>query len=117
MTERYARIEAGVVVNLELWPEGAQPAGLVPAYDAVQIGWTWDGSSFSPPTASADEQAAEARAKRNYLLGESDVMVLPDYPHADEAARLAWLDYRQALRQVPEQTGFPENINWPERPQ
>lgn len=28
-----------------------------------------------------------------------------------------WQDYRQALRDIPQQTGYPENVIWPELPQ
>ena len=39
----------------------------------------------------------------------------PDYP-ADEAAQAAWRAYRQALRDMPEQPGFPMEVEWPEVP-
>ena len=39
-------------------------------------------------------------------------MLLPDYPACKEALA----EYRQALREVPEQPGFPEDIIWPEKP-
>lgn len=42
------------------------------------------------------------REKRNSLLQESDVYVLPDFPHPDEATKQAWLTYRQQLRDFPE---------------
>ena len=29
----------------------------------------------------------------------------------------AWATYRQGLRDVPEQAGFPEDINWPTTPE
>ena len=28
----------------------------------------------------------------------------------------AWATYRQALRDVPEQDGFPEEVTWPSKP-
>ena len=40
------------------------------------------------------------RSERYTRLVASDVYSLPDFPHADEAARQAWLDYRQALRNI-----------------
>ena len=54
--------------------------------------------------------AAEARAKRDNLLAESDTYAL-----ADRITK-SWTDYRQALRDVPLQAGFPENISWPPEP-
>jgi len=65
----------------------------------------------APPTTA--ELAAQARAQRDSLLVESDWTQLPDVP---ESTRAAWAQYRQALRDVPQQSGFPNTITWPERP-
>ena len=62
-----------------------------------------------------EEYAAEARAKRNTLVAETDYLAMPDYPLPEEK-RQAVLAYRQALRDVPEQEGFPRQIDWPEKP-
>ena len=62
-----------------------------------------------------EDFAAEAREKRNALIAETDYMALPDYPLDDEK-RAAVLTYRQALRDVPEQAGFPRQIDWPTQP-
>ena len=56
------------------------------------------------------------RNKRNILLRESDVYSLPDYPHPTEEARQAWLDYRQALRDLPANTEDPSSPVWPQEP-
>ena len=61
------------------------------------------------------ECAAEARAKRNALIAETDYLVMPDYP-LGAGKKAAVLAYRQALRDVPEQAGFPRQIDWPARP-
>ena len=50
------------------------------------------------------------RNQRNTLLNESDVYALA-YRITDE-----WRTYRQALRDVPSQAGFPDNITWPVKP-
>jgi len=47
---------------------------------------------------------------RDTLLSESDVHALADRI-TDE-----WRTYRQALRDVPSQAGFPDNITWPTKP-
>ena len=62
-----------------------------------------------------EEYATEAREKRNALIAETDFMAMPDYP-LDEERKAAVLAYRQALRDVPEQAGFPRQINWPTKP-
>ena len=61
------------------------------------------------------EYAAEARAKRNVLIAETDYLAMPDYPLTEER-KTAVLAYRQALRDVPEQAGFPRNVEWPVNP-
>jgi hypothetical protein len=57
MSNRYALVENGVVVNVILWdgdteawqpPEGAT-AELLPADSPVSIGFTFNGTMFSPP--------------------------------------------------------------------
>lgn len=59
--------------------------------------------------------AASARQKRDRLIAATDYLVTPDYPI--ESDRLAKVKtYRQALRDVPEQTGFPRTITWPDKP-
>jgi hypothetical protein len=56
----------------------------------------------------------EAKTKRNRLLYESDWTQLPDVTLSNKAA---WATYRQALRDISKQSGFPENIIWPTPPQ
>ena len=59
--------------------------------------------------------AASARQKRDRLIAATDYLVTPDYPI--ESDRLAKVKtYRQALRDVPEQSGFPRTITWPDKP-
>jgi len=59
------------------------------------------------------EQASDrVRAERDRLLTASDWTQVADAP----ADATAWATYRQALRDVPQQEGFPENIKWPEKP-
>jgi hypothetical protein len=61
------------------------------------------------------EFAKEAREKRNALIAETDFMAMPDYP-LDAEQKAAVMAYRQALRDVPEQAGFPRQIDWPVKP-
>ena len=59
--------------------------------------------------------AASARQKRDRLIAATDYLVTPDYPI--EPDRLAKVKiYRQALRDIPEQSGFPRTIAWPDKP-
>lgn len=56
------------------------------------------------------------RKKRNTLLSKTDYLATIDYPHPSPEAKQAWLDYRQALRDLPANTVDPENPVWPEAP-
>ena len=57
---------------------------------------------------------AQIREQRNKLLSESDWTQIPDNP-LSQSERESWAAYRQQLRDIPEQAGFPTNITWPER--
>jgi hypothetical protein len=52
--------------------------------------------------------ASNARQERNALLAATDYAALTDVTLSAEMTT-----YRQALRDVPEQEGFPHVINWP----
>lgn len=56
--------------------------------------------------------AAQARAQRDKLLAETDWRFRSDLTPSQQ-----WVDYCQALRDVPEQAGFPHNIEWPAKPE
>jgi hypothetical protein len=58
-----------------------------------------------------DRLAAEERAKRTALLMETDHYALSDVTMSSDMTA-----YRQALRDVPQQTDFPGTINWPTKP-
>jgi len=55
------------------------------------------------------EQAKSVRTARDEKLKDSDWTQIADAP-VDKAA---WATYRQALRDVPTQSGFPWEITWP----
>ncbi len=58
----------------------------------------------------AELKVLKQRTERNMLLAETDYAALPDTPEMSDAMKA----YRQALRDVPAQEGFPTDINWPE---
>ena len=60
-------------------------------------------------------EAEVARLTRNEMLWESDWTQLPDAPLTD-TEKVAWTEYRQALRDLPEQEGFPNNSVFPAAP-
>ena len=63
----------------------------------------------------AKDVEMEVRNQRTSLLFSTDIYMLSDYPISEEK-RNEFKTYRQALRDVPQQEGFPDNIVWPEKP-
>lgn len=57
-------------------------------------------------------QATSVRADRNERLKACDWTQLQD----SSVDKAAWASYRQALRDVPEQAGFPWEVQWPAEP-
>ena len=60
------------------------------------------------------EQAKSVRADRDAKLAASDWTQGKDIA---ENISTAWATYRQALRDVPAQAGFPWNVTWPTQPE
>jgi hypothetical protein len=63
-------------------------------------------------TAKDAEQAKNVRADRNQRIAECDWTQLPDAP-VDKAV---WATYRQSLRDISKQAGFPWEVTWPVAP-
>jgi hypothetical protein len=63
-------------------------------------------------TAKDAEQAKSIRNSRTEKLKDSDWTQLAD----STADKAAWATYRQALRDITAQAGFPWTIDWPEAP-
>ena len=70
----------------------------------------------SVPEPTEEQQEMQIRAQRNSLLTLCDWTQLPDAPLTAEQKQ-EWAEYRQALRDVPEQTGFPDAVIWPSTPE
>lgn len=63
-----------------------------------------------------DSMVAEAiRDKRDNLIGETDYYLMPDYPSNPQNLEELKV-YRQALRDIPKQEGFPRDVRWPNVP-
>lgn len=67
---------------------------------------------YNPDERAKAQLAAEVRTERDRLITATDYAALPDSPHDTPEMRA----YRQALRDVPQQNGFPESVDWPVRP-
>ncbi|EGJ20507.1 hypothetical protein RSWS8N_00475 [Cereibacter sphaeroides WS8N] len=89
-------------------PEDDEPHGREIHAQALAMG----PAPWSPPPPDLEALAAEARAHRDALLAACDWTQVADAP----VDRAAWAAYRQTLRDLPEQAGFPTGIAWPEPP-
>lgn len=74
---------------------------------------------------TAQEPMRLLREERNRRLVKTDIYALPDYPHPNEDTRVAWLSYRQALRELPSNASPTlneryeldmESVTWPRSP-
>lgn len=86
-----------------------------PADNAYQT-WAWDddvGDWVAQPTRLWRE--VRPRAERDQLLVASDWVVMRAIETGTPVPP-PWLAYRAALRDLPEQPGFPDSITWPTPP-
>ena len=68
-------------------------------------------------TARKDAEAATAaRAERDKLIASCDWMAIKAF-EGGTTVSTEWATYRQALRDVSAQAGFPNDITWPEKPE
>ena len=96
--------EKGVAIGHKFYPP-----------DHPDFSWAVDTLNSLPPPTPTDPEAVlagEMREQRNLLLGQCDWTQVPDAP----VDKSAWATYRQELRDVPQQSGFPDNVIWPEEP-
>jgi hypothetical protein len=56
----------------------------------------------------------QIRAQRNYLLSQTDWIFAPDVTLKNKEA---WLTYRQALRDLPQNFEDPSEVIWPQKPE
>lgn len=64
-------------------------------------------------TSEYSEESTAIRKRRNQLLLECDWTQGKDVP---DATSNLWAPYRQALRDITEQAGFPFDVQWPDPP-
>lgn len=88
--------------------------GFLTTKEVLEFGFTQDELNDKTRADNARESAL-VRVERDKLLAASDWTQLPDSPLSVEKT-LKWGAYRQALREIPDQPGFPWDINYPIRP-
>lgn len=77
-----------------------------------------EASAHLETVASEEAQAVKlklAREQRDRLLAASDWTQASDSP-LNSAKKAEWATYRQALRDITSQTGFPATVEFPEKP-
>jgi hypothetical protein len=79
--------------------------------DVQNINGTWT-QVWTVQQLPQDRAAANVRAHRDGLLADCDWTQVADAP-VDKAV---WATYRQALRDISKQPGFPWSVVWPESP-
>lgn len=79
------------------------------------IGWTIVEMTEEEITANDQLWSTKQRGIRNSLLQESDWVVIKATEQGQQVSS-DWLNYRENLRTVPDQAGFPHNIDWPTKP-
>jgi hypothetical protein len=113
--EGVADINTQYVVNNEIISLSSTEIAEKTTY---KYGYVWDRVSRVLVKSSTDEEIAahlseQARIKRDRLLLNCDWTQTSDQ---NESTKLLWQPYRQALRDITEQQGFPNIINWPVKP-
>ena len=78
---------------------------------------SWAVEKIPEKTEAEKREDAEksVRAKRDSLISETDYLLASDYPISAEDLEAVKV-YRQALRDVPQQAGFPFDVVWPDLP-
>lgn len=79
------------------------------------LSWALEKIPEKTPEEKLAEAEEEVRAKRDRLIADTDYLLTPDYPIGAEDLE-AVKTYRQALRDVPQQEGFPYDVVWPSLP-
>ena len=80
-------------------------------------GWTYL-KGYAPKKSEEEklnELASKIRTKRNSLLAETDYFLMTDYPISQEYLEKV-KEYRQELRDITKQDGFPNDVTFPDFP-
>ena len=93
---------------------------LVPCDPVVEDGFAYvvavEDKTEEEIAADVASKAAKVRAQRDQLIAQSDWKVVRAQETNTQVAE-EWATYRQALRDVPAQAGFPHDVTWPDQPE
>ena len=89
----------------------ATPEGNIPFTAEEEAEWDAEEAAYA---ANADtRKAVDVREERNAKLAATDWTQAADVP---QSVKDSYAPYRQALRDLPTQSGFPNQVVWPESP-
>lgn len=112
-----SQLTDGMLAQYDVMPVITSP---VPAFDSAThsvlssvafVDGQWR-QEWKVSKLSVERASANVRARRNGRLADSDWTQLSDAP----VSAAPWASYRQALRDISDQPGFPWEIEWPEEP-
>ena len=86
--------------------EFAEEWDAVFAYAEAHPEFVTEEQHYVPPVPTQEDLAARVRAERDRRIAETDYLVMPDYPISQDKLEESKV-YRQALRDLPQQPGFP----------
>lgn len=126
LIDAQAVLDGEVAVVLKERPDPsrqwAYSDGTVTAYqppapaDTEWATYAWDADAWAwAPSPTTAALARDARVERDRRLAACD-WVVARATERGEPVPAAWVAYREALRDVPEQPGFPQVITWPTIP-
>jgi len=87
---------------------------IIAPYEVIEVKM-WVPYTAEEKAEIQNQKAAAIRRERNAKLAECDWTQLNDTP-LDNTAKVAWTTYRQSLRDITAQAGFPNSVIWPVKP-
>lgn len=105
--------EIGQIFEGEYPPEAAAWCNTRGDCSIQQVGGKYQ--IVENPPVSLEILAENARSERDRRIAETDYYMMPDYP-SDPNNIEEMKAYRQSLRDIPKQEGFPSKFTWPDVP-
>lgn len=96
----------------DVWTERLEQQDITSPFQET-VGWDIVKLTEEEAAEQYDYMETALRFERNDYLAQTDFVHLPD---AGVANLDEWLEFRQALRDLPEQDGWPKSIEWPKQP-
>lgn len=100
--------EPSFIERTQVLSQDAQPSLIEGVWT---LGWTVTDKSAEEVAEWDANEGMRIRLERNALLAETDWWCL-----SDQTPEQAQLNYRQSLRDITNQSGFPHDIVWPTKP-